>query len=78
MIIQNKENTGNAVLCFQFPLKMVLYRILGRMQFKQSREYWLRYKNVIADETDLKWVLDFIEFVPVSVVDNDQYSEDWY
>jgi hypothetical protein len=26
----------------------------------------------------LKWQVDFIELVPISVVNNDQYSEDWF
>jgi hypothetical protein len=33
---------------------------------------------VIPDETDLKWQLDFVEFVPFDIVSNQQYSEDWY
>lgn len=57
---------------------VVLRRILGRVRIKQSEEYWFRYKNVISDETDLKWQLDYIELVPIDVLNNDQYSEDWY
>lgn len=57
---------------------VTLRRILCRQNFKQSENYWFRIKSVINDETDLKWQLDFIEMVPVGVVDNDQYSEDWY
>lgn len=55
-----------------------LRKIMCRQQFKQSEEHWFRIKNVIKDETDLKWQFDYIEFVPVDVVDNDTYSEDWY
>ena len=55
-----------------------LRKILSRQQFKQSQDYWFRIKNVIQDETDLKWQFDYIEFVPIDVVDNDTYSEDWY
>jgi hypothetical protein len=57
-----------------------LRKIMGRMQFKQSEEYWFRIKNVIANEGNLarKWQFDYIEFVPVDVVDNDTYSEDWF
>jgi hypothetical protein len=51
---------------------------MGRFDMKQSQDYWFRIKNVISDETDLKWQFDYIEFVPVDVVDNDTYSEDWY
>ena len=55
-----------------------LRKIMGRMQLKQSEEHWFRIKNVISDETDLKWQFDYIEFVPLDVVDNDTYSEDWF
>lgn len=57
---------------------VTLRRILGRVEMKQMEEYWFRFKNVLKDETDLKWQLDFIELVPVDVVDNEMYSEDWY
>ena len=46
--------------------------------YKQSEEHWFRIKNVISDETDLKWQFDYIEFVPIDVVNNDTYSEDWF
>ena len=55
-----------------------LRRILTRQLFKQSEEHWFRIKNVISDETALKWQFDYIEFVPLDVVDNDTYSEDWF
>lgn len=55
-----------------------LRRILGRMTIKQSEEHWFRIKNVIPDENDLKWQFDYVEFVPIDVVDNDTYSEDWF
>ena len=55
-----------------------LRKIMGRMVLKQSEEHWFRIKNVISDETDLKWQFDYIEFVPIDVVDNDTYSEDWF
>ncbi len=67
---QSKNCRGDGVV--------TLRRILCRQNFKQSENYWFRIKSVINDETDLKWQLDFIELVPVDVVDNDQYSEDWY
>ena len=57
---------------------VTLRRVLGRIQIKQSEDFWFRFKNVINDDPELKWQLDFVEFVPVSVVDNDRYSEDWY
>lgn len=57
---------------------VVLRRILSRTNFKQSEDHWFRFKNVLNYGKELKWQLDFIELVPVDVVDNDQYSEDWY
>ena len=47
------------------------------MVFKQSEDYWFRFKNMISDDSDLKWQLDFIELVPVDIINNDQYEEDW-
>ena len=55
-----------------------LRKIMGRMTIKQSEEHWFRIKNVIPDETDLKWQFDYIEFVPLDVVGNTTYSEDWF
>ena len=57
---------------------VTLRRVLGRINIKQSDDFWFRFKSVINDDSDLKWQLDFVEFVPVSIVDNDMYSEDWY
>ena len=57
-----------------------LRKIMGRFQFKQSEEHWFRIKNVIPNDGNLarKWQFDYIEFVPVDVVDNDSYAEDWF
>lgn len=57
--------------------KSVLRLILTTRQFRQSEEYWLRIKNMLSDGDALKWQLDFVEFVPVDIVNNDQYQEDW-
>lgn len=55
-----------------------LRKIMGRFEFKQSQEYWFRIKSVLPDETDLKWQFDYIEFMPVEMVDNPEYLEDWF
>lgn len=55
-----------------------LRKIMGRMQIKQSEEKWFRIKSVISDASDLKWQLDFVEFVPIDVVDNPYFPEDWF
>ncbi len=65
---QRYTNTGNNSL----------RKIMGRFDFKQSEEHWFRIKSVLPDESDLKWQFDYIEFMPVEMVDNDQYSEDWF
>lgn len=57
---------------------VTLRRVLGRIRVRQGDDFWFRFKNVINDDSELKWQLDFVEFVPVSIVDNDKYSEDWY
>lgn len=56
-----------------------IYRILGRVSIKQSEETWLRYKSVAKQASDeLKWQYNFIELVPVDLIDSAQYPEDWY
>jgi uncharacterized surface protein with fasciclin (FAS1) repeats len=55
-----------------------LRKLFSPQQYKQSEEHWFRIKNVISDETNLKWQFDYIEFVPIDVVNNDELSEDWY
>ncbi len=54
-----------------------LRKILGRVEMKQGQDYWLRMKNATTSDA-LKWQFDFIEIVPVDIVDNDKYSEDWF
>ena len=57
--------------------KSILRLILTTQQFRQSEEYWLRIKNMLSNGDALKWQLDFVEFVPVDIVYNDVYQEDW-
>lgn len=54
-----------------------LRKIMIQQQFKQSEEYWLRFKNMLSNGDALKWQYDFIELVPVDIVNNQQYQEDW-
>ena len=72
------EKTGEEMNMRRGTRNAGLRRILGVLQVKQSVPQWFRIKNVIPDETDLKWQLDFVEFVPFDIVSNQQYSEDWY
>ena len=55
-----------------------LRKILGRFNIHQSQDYWFRIKTLLPDNSELKWQFDYIELVPVDVVDNEQYLEDWY
>lgn len=57
---------------------ITLRKLFDPIEMKQSHDYWFRFKNMITSgSTDLKWQLDFIELVPVDVVNNDMYEEDW-
>ena len=56
-----------------------LRKLFSPRNYRQSDEHWFRIKNVIPGESDkLKWQFDYIEFVPLDVVNNDQYAEDWF
>ena len=56
---------------------ITLRKLFDPMIFKQSEDYWFRFKNMISDDSELKWQLDFIELVPIDIINNDQYQEDW-
>lgn len=56
---------------------MMLRRIITTQRFEQGKDYWLRIKNLVNDP-NLGWSFDFIELVPVSIVNNQEMSEDWY
>jgi hypothetical protein len=55
-----------------------LRKLFTPRKYNQSGEYWFRIKNVISDQQDLKWQFDYIEFVPLDVVNNPSYAEDWF
>ena len=53
-------------------------RILDTRQLRQQ-DYWLRLKTVLDDgNLERKFQIDYIEFVPIGVAQNQQYLEDWY
>lgn len=56
---------------------MMLRYIITTQRFEQSKDYWLRIKNLVND-TNLGWSFDFIELVPLDVVNSQVLSEDWY
>lgn len=55
-----------------------LRKILGNLNINQTDSKWLRIRNVTPEASDFRFTLDYIEFVPIDVVDNQQYMEDWY
>jgi hypothetical protein len=57
---------------------MTVRYVLGRVDLKQGNENWLRIKTLNTDKSTNPVGLDFVELVPTSVVDNQQYAEDWY
>lgn len=56
---------------------MMLRRIITTQRFEQGKDYWLRIKNLVND-SNLGWSFDFIELVPLDIVNNQNMSEDWY
>jgi hypothetical protein len=56
---------------------MMLRRIITTQRFEQGKDYWLRIKNLVNDP-NLGWSFDFVELVPVNVVNSQTMTEDWY
>ena len=54
-----------------------LRRILVKQHFDQG-DYWLRVKSVLSNYPDATSQLDYVEFVPLEVVNNTRYIEDMY
>ena len=56
---------------------MMLRRIITTQRFEQGKDYWLRIKNLVND-ANLGWSFDFVELVPLDIVNSQRMSEDWY
>ena len=56
---------------------MMLRRVITSQRFEQGKDYWLRIKNLVND-TNLGWSFDFVELVPLDIVNSQTMSEDWY
>ena len=56
---------------------MMLRRIITTQRFEQGQDYWLRIKNLVND-TNLGWSFDFVELVPLDIVNSQNMTEDWY
>ena len=56
----------------------MMRKILGTVRLEQDKEYWIRLKNLLTNFDQLGFSVDFIELVPVDIVNNQEYTEDWY
>lgn len=56
----------------------MMRKILGTFRFEQDKEYWIRIKNLLVGYDQLGFGVDYIELVPLDIVNNQNYSEDWY
>lgn len=56
----------------------MMRKILGTVHMEQGKEYWLRLKNLLSGYDQLGFSIDFIELVPVDIVNSQDFTEDWY
>ncbi len=56
---------------------MMLRRVITTQRFEQGKDYWLRIKNLVND-ANLGWSFDFVELVPLDIVNSQTMTEDWY
>lgn len=56
----------------------MMRKILGIRHFEQDQTYWIRLKNLLTGYDQLGFSIDFIELVPVDIVNSQDYTEDWY
>lgn len=56
----------------------MMRKILGTFRFEQDKEYWIRLKNLLVGYDQLGFGVDYIELVPLDIVNNQNYIEDWY
>jgi uncharacterized surface protein with fasciclin (FAS1) repeats len=56
---------------------MMLRRVITTQRFEQGKDYWLRIKNLVNDK-NLGWSFDFVELVPLDIVNSQSMKEDWY
>ncbi len=56
---------------------LTMRRIITSQRFEQ-KDYWLRVKSVLPENTSGIFTLDYVEFAPTTVTDNDMYLEDMF
>lgn len=69
----HKQN-GNPTVPARFA-RYSVRRIITKQPFSQ-KDYWMRIKTVLSGSS--KYQIDYIEFCPVDISDNQQYLEDMY
>lgn len=75
------ENKGNLSYCCRYEEgygTSMMRKILGTVHLDQSKEYWMRLKNLLTGYDQLGFSIDFIELVPLDIVNSQDYTEDWY
>lgn len=56
----------------------MMRRILGVKRLEQNQTYWIRLKNMLKGYDELGFSVDFIELVPLDIVNSQDFTEDWY
>lgn len=56
----------------------MMRKILGVHHLEQDQEYWIRLKNLLQGYDQLGFSIDFIELVPLDIVNSQDFTEDWY
>ena len=56
----------------------MMRKILGVKHLEQNQTYWIRLKNMLKGYDELGFSVDFIELVPLDIVNSQDYTEDWY
>lgn len=57
---------------------VLMRKILGVHRLEQGNEYWLRLKTLLKGYDKLGLSIDFIELVPLDIVNSQDFTEDWY
>lgn len=68
-------NASPVVTRVQRFTEYAMRRILIKQKFEQ-KDYWLRMKSVLSGNH--KYQIDYVEFCPLTVAENEQYLEDMY
>ena len=56
----------------------MMRKILGVQHLEQNQTYWIRLKNLLKGFDALGFSVDFIELVPLDIVNSQNFTEDWY